>query len=87
MTEELTEYEKEIFAKVEKFEFDRVYKIPMDRPDREKLIAAFKKYIDVWNNFEFNSDYTKFRRIPTIAELEEEWEMQKQLEKIKKQQK
>lgn len=60
----LSEYDQKIFFNMDvEIKFGVMYKIPLDRQDREQLIAAIKKYIDVWGNVEFNRDYTKFRKI------------------------
>ena len=75
---ELTEYEQEVFDKLDMIKdgelvikFGVKYNILIDRPDREEFIAAVKKYIDCWNTFEFNKDYTKMKRCERINKLED----------------
>lgn len=70
---ELTPYEQNIFDKLDRvdcFAFNVDYVIKADRPDRLQLIEAIKKYIQVWNNYEFGPNYTKFRRCPTLNRLQ-----------------
>lgn len=60
----LSEYEQKVFFNMDvNIKFGVRYNIPEDRQDRTELIAAIKKYIDVWGNVEFNRDCTKFRKI------------------------
>lgn len=61
---ELTDYDLEMFQNLETLLVESGwYTIKKDRNDLDKFIAAIKKRIDHKNDFEFNGDYTKFRRI------------------------
>lgn len=68
----LTEYEQKVFDQMDtmRFQYNVDYVIKADRPDRLELIEAIKKYIDTWNNYEFNATYTKFRRCERFNKLQ-----------------
>lgn len=62
----LNDYEQQLFYNLEHNIPDyRWYRIEDDREDRDKFISAIKKRIDIFNDYEFNRDYTKFRRVDT----------------------
>ena len=45
------------------------FNIPADRPDRDKLISAIKKRIDMYGDFVFDTDYSRFKRIVPFSEF------------------
>lgn len=64
-----TEYEIQVFTNMDIFvnQFNKSYVIKSDRPDRDQLIAAIKKYSEVWTmEIRFNEDYSKFKAIECI---------------------
>jgi len=61
-------YLKELFYNLEnKTEFNKWYSV--ERPDREDFVEAIKTRIDMYGDFEFSNDYTKFRRIEPYSEF------------------
>ena len=70
----LTDYEKYVFNGVEnKMKINAIYSIDVKRKDYEDFISAIKKRIDLYGDCEFNSDYTKFRKIIPFEEELEYW--------------
>lgn len=60
----LTEYERNMFYNLEHNIPDyRWWVIESDRKDKHEFIDMIKKRIDIYNDFEFNGDYTKFRKM------------------------
>jgi len=49
------------------------YNIPLDRPDRAELILAIEKQIELFGNFQFNEDKTKFRLVKSRLTEILEW--------------
>lgn len=56
--------------KTDNFELKKWYELENSETPNEILIAVIKKRIDEFGDFEFNEDYTKFRRILTWKEFE-----------------
>lgn len=70
----LSAYEQYVFNGLDKKrELDRWHIINKKREDYEILINAIKKYIDLYGTIEFNSDYTKIKRVQSWQEMEEDW--------------
>lgn len=60
----LTEYEKTMFLNLETLSMESGwFNIQPTRTDLERFVEAIRRRIDYHNDFEFNGDYTKFRRI------------------------
>lgn len=71
---ELTDYEKYVFNGIDtKMKLNVSYSIDKERKDLKDFISAIKKRIDLYGDCEFNSDYTKFRKIGTWNELTDKW--------------
>lgn len=65
---ELTEYERDMFVNLDTLPIGSIwYNIKDDRPDKDRFITAIKKRIDFKNDYEFNGDYSKFRRIEVFT--------------------
>lgn len=74
----LNDYEKYIFNEIEtKTNVEVWYRISKDRTDLEDFIEAIKKRIDMYDDCEFNGDYTKFKRIRTWEQHIKYWEENK----------
>jgi len=65
----LTKYQEELFPKLLTLRQDAWYEIKPERPDREDFVEAIKTRIDMYGDFEFSNDYTKFRRIEPYSEF------------------
>lgn len=60
----LTEYEKDMFLNFDTLSIESGwYTIKPTRKDLIRFVEAIKKRIDFRKDFEFNGDYSKFRRI------------------------
>lgn len=55
--------------KADKFELNKWYELENSTTPNEILISVLKKRIDEFNDFEFNSDFTQFRRIIPFKEF------------------
>jgi AICAR transformylase/IMP cyclohydrolase PurH len=65
----MNDYEKYIFHNIEtKTKLDVWYVIDSKRSDLQDFVEAIKKRIDLHEDCEFNSDYTKFKRVMTYDE-------------------
>lgn len=71
---ELTEYQRDKFAGLDKIEDGVKYEIDPNRPDREEFIACLKLYADTWGTLEFNEDYTAFKRVYPAKTIVWMWE-------------
>lgn len=60
---ELWEYYKVMIPKILTLPIGKWYKIRKDREDYDMFIDMAKMRIDMYNDFEFNFDYTTYRRI------------------------
>ncbi len=58
----LDNYEKELFYNLENVIGDLRWYTIGDRKDRERFVETIKKRINYYDDYEFNDDYTKFRR-------------------------
>lgn len=58
----LTPYQIDKFKHLETIKDNIWYSIKPERPDREEFVECLKLYIDVWNNIEFNEEFSAFRR-------------------------
>lgn len=65
----LTDYEQEMFENLDRISGFNWYTIQQDRKDKQFLIDAIKTRIDIKGDFEFNDEYTKFRRIEPFSEF------------------
>ena len=68
---ELTNYQSNIFKKLDDMQMKKWFIIEPSRKDRNELIEALKLYIDIFGNIlEFNEHYTKFRRIEPYEDID-----------------
>lgn len=49
-------------------------KIDYNRKDIKEFIEAVKSFCHAWGQAEFNGDFTKFRRIKTFKQYQDEYE-------------
>jgi hypothetical protein len=66
----LNEYEIAVYQNIEKLDFGKWYRIDPLRPDRNELIIAIKKRIDMHYDCSFdNENYNWFMRCSTFGDL------------------
>ena len=63
------QYYLELEPKLLSLERDKWWLILDTRPDKEDFVEAIKTRIDMYGDFEFSNDYTKFRRIEPYSEF------------------
>lgn len=66
----LNSYQKEKFLDFDtKLELFKWYRLDPNRPDFEELKRCIKLRIDLENDMEFDSKFTMFRKVETIAQM------------------
>jgi predicted methyltransferase len=67
------DYYKVMIPNLLTLELNKWWNIKPDRQDKELFISAIKNRIDYYQDFEFNADYTKFKRIASPKEQKKEY--------------
>lgn len=60
---------KHVWDKIESIEVGEVITVKNEAPNRPEIwVECANKWIDIYNRGEFNSDYSKFKKILTFNE-------------------